>query len=49
MCMFSKSASKANMSSSQSTLSYHSTQQSGNDSEEYVSDNGIDEPSPEKG
>ncbi|XP_055299160.1 piezo-type mechanosensitive ion channel component isoform X9 [Sitodiplosis mosellana] len=42
-------ASKSNITSSQSTLSYHSTQQSGNDSEEYISDNGNDESTPEKG
>ncbi|XP_031619375.1 piezo-type mechanosensitive ion channel component isoform X7 [Contarinia nasturtii] len=41
--------SKTNLQSSQSTLSYHSTQQSGNDSEEYLSDNGNEEQTPQKG
>lgn len=38
------------ISTSQSTLSYHSTQQSGTDSDEYVSDQGNDDqPDREKG
>lgn len=50
--MFSPTSPKQgnNISTSQSTLSYHSTQQSGTDSEEYLSDQGNDDqPEQEKG
>lgn len=40
--MFSQSPSKVNSSSSQSTLSYHSTQQSGNESEDHDIEPGND-------
>lgn len=50
MCVFSQTSSKQgnNISTSQSTLSYHSTQQSGTDSEEYLSDQGNDEQAEQK-
>lgn len=51
MCVFSQMTSKQASSSSQSTLSYHSTQQTGSDSEADYDDAGneLQKDQPEKG